>query len=198
VTWLQHLSEHERQQSVNDFVCCILYNPRAVLQHLSIIEVLAAFIGNIVFVNIITHQNERQQTVNTASTERQQSVNTVSTDCQQSVNAFRCCIMFIPRAPLRHMSAINILAAVLCKCNREMVTAAVWKWASTERQQFCVLHLVYSKGCATAFTHNRSIGSLCRHYGLCQCRYTSSINGAFTMYGLVNKVIGKWFSRCYP
>jgi len=40
-------------------------------------EVLAAFIGNIVFVDTVTPQNERQQSVNTASTERQQSINTV-------------------------------------------------------------------------------------------------------------------------
>jgi len=125
VTRLQHLSENERQQSVNDFVCCILYNPRAVLQHLSIIEVLAAFIGNIVIVNTVTPRNERQPSVNTALTERQQSMNTESTECQQSVNAFGCCIMYIPRALLRHMSIMNVLAAVLCKCDRDMVTAPV-------------------------------------------------------------------------
>jgi len=125
VTWLQHLSENERQQSVNDFVCCILYNPRAVLRHLCIIEVLVAFIGIIVFVDTVTPRNERQQSVNTASRERQQSINTVSTECQQSVNAFGCCIMYIPRALLRHMSIINVLAAILCKCDRDMVTAPV-------------------------------------------------------------------------
>jgi hypothetical protein len=125
VTWSQHLFENERQQSVNDFGCCILYNPRAVLQHISIIEVLAAFLGNIVFVDTVTPQNERQHSVNTASTEHQQSINTVSTECQQSVNAFGCCIMYIPRALLWHMSIINILAAILCKCDRDMVTAPV-------------------------------------------------------------------------
>jgi hypothetical protein len=34
------------------------------------------------------------------------------------------------------------LAAVLSKIDHDMVTAPVWKWASTERQRFCVLHLV--------------------------------------------------------
>ena len=125
VTWSQNLSENERQQSVNDFVCYILYNPRAVLWHLSKIEVLAAFIGDIVFVDTVTPQNERQQSVNTASTERHQSINPVSTECQQSVNAFGCCIMNIPRALLQNMSIINLLAAVLCKCDRDMVTAPV-------------------------------------------------------------------------
>jgi hypothetical protein len=56
VSWSHHLSENERQQSVNDFVCCIWYNPRAVLQHVPIIEVLAAFIGNMVYVNAATPQ----------------------------------------------------------------------------------------------------------------------------------------------
>jgi hypothetical protein len=40
-----------------------------------------------------------------------------------------------------------------------------------------------------AFTHNWSIGTLYRPYGLCQCRYTSSVNGASTIFGLVNMVI---------
>jgi len=78
-----------------------------------------------VFVDTVTPQNERQQSVNTASTERQQSINTVSTECQQSVNAFGYCIMYIPRALQRHMSIMNILAAVLCKCDRDMVTEPV-------------------------------------------------------------------------
>jgi len=86
VTWSQPHSENERQQSVNDFVCCTLYNPRAVLRHLCIIDVLAAFIGNIVCVDIVAPQNERQQSVNSASKEHQQSVNRASTQCQPSVN----------------------------------------------------------------------------------------------------------------
>jgi len=143
------------------------------LRHLSRIKVLAAFIGNIVFVDTVTRQNERQQSVNTASTDRQQSINTVPTECQQSVNAFGCCIMYIPRALLRHMSIINVLAAVLCKPDRHMVTAPVWIWASSDCQRFCVLHLVKSKGCATAFIHNPSIGSLYRQYHVCRYRYTS-------------------------
>jgi len=77
MTWSQHLFENERQLSVNDFVCCIIYNPRAVIQHLSIIAVLAAFIGNIVLVDTVTPRNEHQQSIDTASTERQQSINTV-------------------------------------------------------------------------------------------------------------------------
>jgi len=58
----------ERQQSVNEFGCGILYNPRALLRHLPIIEVLAVCIGNIRNVDVATPENERQQRVNRAST----------------------------------------------------------------------------------------------------------------------------------
>jgi len=82
-TWSHPQSENERQQNVNNFGCCILYNPRAVIRHLSIIEVLAAFIGNIVCVNTATPQTERQQSVNRLSTEHQHSLNGLSTECQR-------------------------------------------------------------------------------------------------------------------
>ena len=52
----QPQSENERQQSVKDIVCCILYNPMAVVWHLPIIEVFAAFTGNMVCVNAATPQ----------------------------------------------------------------------------------------------------------------------------------------------
>jgi len=74
VTWSQPQSENECQQSVNDFVCCILYHSRAVLWHLFIIKVMAAFIGKIVKVDVASADNERQQSVNRPSTKRQQSI----------------------------------------------------------------------------------------------------------------------------
>jgi len=112
-TWSQPHSENERPQSVNKFGCCILYNPRAVSWHLPIIEVLAAFIGNIVNVDVAAPEYEGQQSVNRASTERQQSVNTASTECQQTVNDFGCCISCNPRAVLWHLSMMEVLATVL-------------------------------------------------------------------------------------
>ena len=141
-TWSQPQSENERQQSVNDFVCFILNNTRAVLRHLPIIEVLAACIGDIVCVDTATPQTEHQQSVNRASIKRQQSINTASTDCQQSVNDFGCCILCTTRAVLWQLPIINVLAAVMRKRDCDMVTAPFWKWASTERQWFWVLHLV--------------------------------------------------------
>jgi hypothetical protein len=125
VTWSQPQSENERQQSVNEIVCCILYNPRAVLRHLPIIEVLAAFLGNMVCVDSAIPDNERQQSINRASTGRQQRIYTASTECQQSVSDFGCCILYNPRAVLWYIPIINILAAVMSKRDRDMVTAPV-------------------------------------------------------------------------
>jgi len=121
---------------------------------------------------------ERQQSVNRASTERQHSIITASTECQQSVNNFVRCILNNPSTLLRHIPRINVLAAVMSKRDRNMVTAPVREWASTERQRFCVLHLVQFNGCATAFNHNRSIGSLYRQYRV--CRYCNTTKWAST------------------
>jgi len=102
-----------------------MYNLRAVLQQLPIIEVLEAFIGSIVCVNNATLQNERQLSVNRASSECQQSINTASTECQQSVNDFGSCILYNPRAVLWHLTIINVLAAVVSKTECGMVTDPV-------------------------------------------------------------------------
>jgi hypothetical protein len=72
-------------------VGCILCNPQAVLRHLSIIEVLAAFTGTIIWVDTATPPNERQQ----------------------SVNDFVCCTLYNPITVLRHLSIIEVLAAVI-------------------------------------------------------------------------------------
>jgi len=111
-TWSHPQSKNEHLQSVNDFEGCILCHPRAVRWLLSIIEVLAAFIGNMDQVNVASPDNEHQQNINRASTERQQSINRASTEHQQSVN----------RASTEHQQSINR--------------------ASTEHQQSWVLHLV--------------------------------------------------------
>ena len=115
---------------------------------------------------------QRQQSVNRESTERQQSVNRASTERQQSVNHLGCCIVYDSRAVPWHLPIINVLAAFVGKREGNMVTAPVWKWASTERQRFCVLHLVLSKGCAMVFIHNRKIGHYYRYNRQSQCRFT--------------------------
>jgi len=97
----------------------------AVLRHVTIIEVLAACIGNIMCVDTVTRQNERQQSVNRASKERQHSIITVSTECQQSVNDFVRCILNNPSTMLRHIPRINVLAAIISKRDHNMVTAPV-------------------------------------------------------------------------
>jgi len=126
-TWSQPLAENERQQSVNDFVCCILYHAGAPLRHLSIIEVLAAFIGNIVNVDVASPDNQHQQSVNRPSRERQQTINRASTEHQQSINNLGYCILYNPRAVLEHLPIINVLAAFLGKREGDTVTAPVSK-----------------------------------------------------------------------
>jgi len=79
-------SSTERQQSVKDFVCRIVYNPRAVIRHVFMIKGLVAFTGNKPSVIVADPKNDHQQSVNRASTERQQSVNRASTECQPSIN----------------------------------------------------------------------------------------------------------------
>jgi len=70
---------------------------------LPIIEVLAAFMGNIVNVDVASADNERQQ----------------------SIKNLGCCILFNPRAMLRHLPIINILASFMRKRDSNMVTARV-------------------------------------------------------------------------
>jgi len=61
-----------------------MYHPGAALWHLSILEVLATYICNIVNVDVALPDNERQESVNKPSTKRQQSINRASTEHQQS------------------------------------------------------------------------------------------------------------------
>jgi hypothetical protein len=140
--------------SVNHFGSCILYKSRAMLWLLPIILVLATFTCNLVNVVLSTPKTQRQQLVNWRSTEGQQSINFVG-----------CCISYDWRAVLWHLPIINVLASFVGEREADIVTAPIWKWASTDRQRDCVLHLVSSKGCATAVIHNRRTGRLDRQYG---------------------------------
>jgi hypothetical protein len=110
--------------------------------------------------------------------QRKLCINRASTEHQQSVNNLGCCILYNPRAVLWHRPIINVIAAVMSKRHHDMVISPVWKWASTERQRISVLHLASSIGYATAFTHNRSIGSLYTQYHMCQ--YCNSSQWAST------------------
>ena len=123
MAWSQPQSKNKRQQRVKDSVYCILYNRRAVLRHLLIIEQLAAFIGNIMCINTATPQNERQHIINRASTKRQKSINTASIECQHSVNNFGCWILHNPKALIWHIPRSNLLAAVMSKRDYDIVTA---------------------------------------------------------------------------
>ena len=100
-------------------------------------------------VHIASPDNERQQSVNRASTEHQQSINRVSTEHQQS-------------------------------------------W---------VLHLEWFIGCATAFTHNQHIGSLCgqiRSWHGNSPSLKMGVNRAWTILCVASCVIQGLFYGFYP
>jgi len=69
----------EHKQSINNYGYCICYNPRTKQRLLSIIKVLAAYMGNVVNVVVTTRKVEHQQSIRITSTERQQSINRAST-----------------------------------------------------------------------------------------------------------------------
>jgi hypothetical protein len=77
ISMLQHLylsvnkASTEHQQSIKDSGQWIMYNPREVLWCLPMIKVLATNMGNMVSVDVVTHKNERQQSINRGSTEWQ-------------------------------------------------------------------------------------------------------------------------------
>jgi len=137
-----------------------------------VIEVLAAFIGNMVKVVVATPKNERQQSVNRASTERQQSINRVSTECQQSVN--RESTIF-GRQLVRDLLAITQIERTgsLYTQNRQRHSKSHSLKQSVNRAStiLCVASLVIY-GLCTAYTHNRGIGRLYWQYGWRRCRYT--------------------------
>jgi hypothetical protein len=57
----------EHQQSINDFHYCICDNPRPMLVHLPILEVLPTIVGNMLNVDIATPKNDHQLSTNRAS-----------------------------------------------------------------------------------------------------------------------------------
>jgi len=117
----------ERQQTVNDFRCCIMYDPRAMLRLEPIIEVLVALIRNIVNDNVASPENERQQSVNRASTEHQQCINRASTEGQLSVNwASTEDLQSVNRASTERQQSVNRASTE----RQQSVNSA-----STERQQ---------------------------------------------------------------
>lgn len=61
------------------------------LQHLPTIEVLSIFMVTMLSVDVATHKNEHQQ----------------------SVNDYWCCVWYHPLAVLRHLSTIEVLDTVI-------------------------------------------------------------------------------------
>ena len=90
-------------------------------------EVLAAFLGTIVNIDLASPDNDCQPSINRGSSERQKSITTESTECQQSVNNLGCCILYGSGPLLRHLCIINVLAAFVGTWESDIVTAPVGK-----------------------------------------------------------------------
>ena len=91
---------------------------------------------------------------------------------QWSVNNFWSCILHNPRAVQQSLSIMKVLDTCIGKNAKHEISTTFEKWASTESQQFLVLHLAYWKGCVSALIRNWSIGCLYRqkcywHYRYC-------------------------------
>ena len=166
----------EHQQSVNNFRCCIIYNPWAVLPHLPIIKVLLTFMGNIVWVHSSTPKlsvtrasTERQQSVNRASTERQQSVNRASTERQQSINNFHFSIVHNPRAMLPHFPIIEELPTFMG--NMGSIDVGILQITVNGVSTILGIAACIVEGLCCCITHNWSIVCLYSQYVECPYRY---------------------------
>jgi len=69
------------------------------------------------------------------------------------------------RIAYSHRSTEELWAGFRCKMASDILVAPSSKWVSTEHHRLLVLHLGQSLGCATALSHNHSIGRLDGHNG---------------------------------
>jgi len=83
-------------------------------------------------------------------------------ECQWSVNDFLSCTSRNENVIWSLLYIIKVLAACIGKRDSDTLTAKYWGWAPTERQQFLVLHLGYSKWCLIADINKQEVGSLYR------------------------------------
>jgi len=83
-------------------------------------------------------------------------------ECQLSINNFGSCIMDTQCSVHHCWPIINAAAASMGQNATDHVTTTSWKWASTERQPFLVMHLEYSKGYWTMLSHDPLISCLYR------------------------------------
>jgi len=111
---------------------------------------------------------------------------------QWSVHNCWSCILCNQRAiqPCQYISIV--LATVLGKNAKDNIATTSWKWVSTERQRFLVLHHGSSKGCAMALTHNQCLSLPYGqkyywryHYYLLKM----SVNGMWIIFGLASWIL---------
>jgi len=84
---------------------------------------------------------------------------------QQSINDFWSCIKDTQSALHWRKPIINVSAACMGNNASDHMATISQQRASTERQEFIVLHIGQSEGYGTALTHNQLIG--CLHWQRC-------------------------------
>ena len=80
---------------------------------------------------------------------------------QRSVSNFWSCILNNLWAMDRSCPIFNLSAAIMRQNASDDISTASWKWASTDRLWFFVLHCRQSKGFGTSLSHIQLISCLC-------------------------------------
>jgi len=163
--------QNECQRSVNHFWCCIMDTPSTVHRHLPISNVSAAFMGKNASDYIATTSKKY-----------------ASMECQRRDNNFSSCILDNQMAAEWPQPMINSSAASKGKNAKDHSATSPKKWASTERQQFLVLHHVHSTPYASPLTHNQCIGCLYGPKCLWKYRYPH-LKWVSTIFGLASWTI---------
>jgi len=108
---------------------------------------------------------------------------------QQSVNECCCCILDNRWVVQRHLASVIILVACMGKNCGDYIVTTSKKWASTERQQFLVLHLGKSRGFGMACSHTHSLSHLGEQKCYERYRYyvpKIGVNGVSTIFGIAS------------
>jgi hypothetical protein len=119
--------------------------------------------------------------------------------CQRSVSSCRCCKSGKQHLISTLLDIMRVLAAFIgysCIC---MFPAPSWKWVSTERQWFFVLHHWWFELWIVADCHTRRIGCQYRTQDTRDAPWLTikiSVSREWTISGHVGNVFEKWRRRC--
>jgi len=163
----------EHQQSVNNYHYCIWYNPRAMLPHLPIIDVLPAIMGNTGRVNVTTPE----MSINSAST----------------ILGVASCIIEVVCCGIYPLSKYCLPLCAICQVSISVDLKMSINRVSTGCQPSI------NRVSAECQQRVNTASTECQHsVNRASTERQQSVNRASTIFGLVHKVFGKWFACCYP